>query len=103
MEDIKEEHEEAKDEISPLKASNSRRQHQRIRFSEESEEVPKEKKKLTFKTIARASRLLSICDPSTQLPSVQLRRLRQLHSRGSQNDNEEISDELLEKLPFKYD
>lgn len=52
------------------------------------------------KAVARATRFLSIIDPSSQLPNPQaLMKLRQMHEESLLSD--EISDELLDKIPFQ--
>ena len=65
-----------------------------------------EKSPSSFKPPGRASRFLSIADPSLQLPGANLLRLRQLHSQAINNKDsfnfEDISDELLDTIPFKY-
>lgn len=105
MNDLNEDDQESKDEIMPLPRNDSRRQRQQLRFAEEEEKQPKSPS--SFKPPGRASRFLSIADPSIQLPTASLLRLRQLHNQAT-NDNEllnleEIPDELLDKIPFKYD
>jgi hypothetical protein len=112
MDDLNEENQEANDEIKPLPRKDSRRQRQQLRFAQEEDDDDDEEKKQqpkspsSFKPPGRASRFLSICDPSLQLPGASLLRLRQLH-RHATNDNdslmfEDISDELLDTIPFQY-
>ena len=100
MDDVQTDNQEAEDEIAPLPPKNPRRQRQQLRFAEEEEEEKPEKPPSTFKPPGRASRFLSIRDPSTELPGESLLRLQQLHNQAT---NGEISDELLDKLPFRYD
>ena len=48
------------------------------------------------KTLARATRFLSIFDPTSQLPNPQaLMKLRQMH------DETLLSDEVFDKIPFQ--
>jgi hypothetical protein len=105
MEDSPIDNDEAKEEIMPLRPNNPRRQRQRLQFAEE-EEKP-ERSSVPFQPPGRASRFLSICDPSLQLPGESLFKLRQLHNQTMNNVDslapEEITDELLDKMPFKYD
>lgn len=113
MSDQNEESQEVQEEIMPLPTVNSRRQRQKLRFSQDTEEKGDEEQQhqqprspSSFRFPTRANRFLSIADPSIQLPIASLLRLRQLHSRLSQDNNalisEEITDELLDKLPFRY-
>lgn len=106
MDDLKVDNHEAEDETVPLHRNNARRQRQQLRFSEEEEEKP-EKPPSSFIPPGRASRFLSIADPSIRLPGSILSRLRQLHSKAKNNKDsfnfEDISDEVLDTMPFKYD
>jgi hypothetical protein len=108
MEDSKIDNHETEYEIIPLRRNNARRQCQQLRFSEEEKEEEKpEKSRATFKALARAARFLSICDPSLQLSGASLLRLQQLHSQATNNKGpinyNDISDELLDTIPFQYD
>jgi hypothetical protein len=101
---------EAEEEIITLRRKNSRRQRQQLRFAQEEEEEEEDKPQKSptnFKPPGRASRFLSIADPSLQLPGASLLRLQQLHNRAINDQDtltlDEISDELLDKIPFKYD
>ncbi|CAF0811932.1 unnamed protein product [Adineta steineri] len=107
MDDINEENDEVKEEIITQQRTNPRRQRQQLRFSEEVVEEEEEKPSSTFKPPGRASRFLSIAQPSLQLPGVSLLRLRQLHNKSIHNrdsfSSEEITDEQLDKIPFKIE
>ncbi len=107
MNDSNEKSQELADEVMPL-PRNPRRQRQQLRFAEEEEEEEKQKVKspTSFKPPGRATRFLSIYDPSLQSPGASLRRLQQLRGQVTIDTDElvsgEIPDELLNKLPFKY-
>ena len=110
MDDIDVDNQKPEDEVTPLPRQNPRRQRQQLRFAEEevNEEEKQQKSPTSFKPPGRASRFLSIYDPSIQLPSAaSLLRLRQLHSQATNAEGssipDEISDELLDKIPFQYD
>ena len=53
----------------------------------------------------RATRFLSISEPSAQLPSASLSKLRQMHSQLVNDQNalafDDIDDDLLSKIPFQ--
>ncbi|CAF1234971.1 unnamed protein product [Rotaria sordida] len=97
--------EETQEEIMPLRTFSSRRQHQKLQFAEEKEQ--QEKSPSSLKSSIRTTRLLSIYDPSLQLPGAKLLQLQQLHNQFTQNNDlsisEEITDELLDKIPFKIE
>lgn len=102
-----EDEEELGEEIAPLPPKNPRRQRQQLRFAEEEDEEKKEDKSpSTFQPPGRASRFLSIRDPSLQLPGVSLLRLQQLHNQATNNQDSlfsgDLSDEFLLKIPFRY-
>jgi hypothetical protein len=104
MNDLNVDNQEIEDEIMPLPRRPSRRQRQQLRFAQEEEK--EEKLPSSFKPPGRASRFLSICEPSLELPSASLLRLRQLHNQTTNDQDslisDEISDELLDRIPFKY-
>ncbi len=105
MDGSNEESDEAKEDIMPLRQRDSRRQRKQLRFSgvEENEEEKQSKSPTSFKPPGRASRFLSICEPSLELPGASLARLRQLHSQSiNDQDSSEIPDEVFDKIPFKY-
>ena len=106
MDDLKVDNHEAEDETVSLHRKNARRQRQQLRFSPEEEEKP-EKPPSSFKPPGRASRFLSIADSSIRLPGSILSRLRQLHSQAKNKKDtlnfEDITDEMLDNMPFKYD
>jgi hypothetical protein len=108
MDGSNEESDEAKEEIMPLGQRDSRRQRKQLRFLEveENEEEKQSKSPTSFKPPGRASRFLSICEPSLELPGASLSRLRQLHSQRLNDQDsslsEEIPDEVFDKIPFKY-
>ena len=98
---------EAREEIMPLHSSRSQRQHPSIAVtSGENEDQQSARKTSTTKPPGRATRFLSIIDASSQLPSTALLKLRQWHDRSIHNNqsflNGEITDELLDKIPFQY-
>ena len=104
-----EDEEEIGEEIAPLPCKNPRRQRQQLRFAEEEEDEKKDKQEKppsTFQPPGRASRFLSIRDPSLQLPGASLLRLQQLHNLATNSEDsssfDDISDELLAKIPFRY-
>jgi hypothetical protein len=110
MDDAQVDSPETEEEIITIHRKNSRRQRQQLRFApeeEEKEEDKQQKSPSSFKPPGRASRFLSIADPSLQLPGANLLRLQQLHNQAINNQDslipDEISDELLDKIPFKYD
>ena len=113
MDDVQMNSPEEDEEIIALRRKNSRRQRQQLRFAEEVEEEEKDdddqpqKSPTNFKPPGRASRFLSIADPSIQLPGANLLRLQQLHNRaihdGDSSASDDIPDELLDKIPFKYE
>lgn len=101
-----EDEEELGEDIAPLPQKTSRRQRQQLRFAEEEEDEKEEKAPAsTFQPPGRASRFLSIRDPSLQLAGASLLRLQQLHNLATNNQDSiysgEISDELLAKIPFR--
>lgn len=102
-----EDEEEMGEEIAPLPQKNFRRQRQQLRFAEEEDEKEDkdDKSPSTFQPPGRASRFLSIRDPSLQLAGASLLRLQQLHNLATNNQDSiysgEISDELLAKIPFR--
>ncbi|UJR27519.1 hypothetical protein I4U23_008803 [Adineta vaga] len=100
-----EEQNEIKDEITPIRRKNSRRQRQQLRFSEDEQQEEKEPKSpSTFKPPTRASRFLSICEPSLELPSANFLRLRQLHDEKiNQKSSDEITDAEFDKIPFRIE
>jgi hypothetical protein len=108
MDDSNVDKQEINEENISLRRKESRRQHQQLRFAEEEDEKEKQPKSpSSFKPPGRASRFLSISDPSLHLSGASLLRLRKLHSQSTNDNNSlisgEISDELLDKIPFKYD
>lgn len=108
MDDSNAENDEANEEIMPLHQHEVRRQRKQLRFApEEDDNDEKEKLPSSFKPPGRASRFLSICDPSLQLPGASLLRLLQLHNQATNNDDslpsDDISDELLDTMQFAYD
>ena len=85
------ESDEEQEEIMPLPSSMRQRQ----------ERQPIEQiTSTTIKGPGRATRFLSIVDPSSQLPNpAALMKLRQIHDQSQLND--EISDDVLDNIPFQ--
>ena len=95
---------EVNDENASKDRKNSRRQRQQLRFVEDEPEDKEPKSPSTFKPPTRASRFLSICEPSIELPKVDLFRLRQLHNQTvDEKDSTELTNEEFDKIPFKYE
>ncbi|CAF0804511.1 unnamed protein product [Adineta ricciae] len=93
---------EINDENASKDRKNSRRQRQQLRFVEDEPEDKEPKSPSTFKPPTRASRFLSICEPSIELPNVNLLHLRQLHNQTvDEKDSTELTDEEFDKIPFK--
>lgn len=64
----------------------------------------KPNRKLKWRSLSHASRLLSAAETGSFLPENSILRLRRLYSKfrgGSLSMNEEITDEMLMKIPFK--
>ncbi|CAF1934573.1 unnamed protein product [Rotaria magnacalcarata] len=106
MDDLNEYSQEAQEDILPLRTFNSRRQTRQLRFSDETQQEQPESPS-SFKPPSRATRFLSIYDAAIQFPTINLRKLRKLHSQAKAEDNisitEEITDELLDTIPFKIE
>lgn len=95
---------EINDENASIRRRNSRRQRQQLRFVEDEQEDKERKSSSTFMPPTRASRFLSICEPSIELPKVNLLRLRHLHNQTvEEKDSTEMTDEEFDKIPFKYE
>lgn len=97
MDTLHEEGKETNDEITPAPTRSSRRQRQQLRFAEEEPTEPKSPS--NFKPPTRASRFLSISEPSLGVPGANFLRLQQLHKQAV--NEEGITDSMLDKLPFK--
>ncbi|CAF3403645.1 unnamed protein product [Rotaria socialis] len=106
MDDLNEYSQEAQEDITPLITFNSRRETRQLRFSDETQQE-QEKSPSSLETPSRATRFLSIYDAAIQFPTINLRKLRKLHSQAKAEDNisitEEITDELLDTIPFKIE
>ena len=111
MNDFNEDSQASDEKIMSICAwNNVQHKHQQLRFSQEEDTEEQQKKSLqslSFQSPKRATRFLSIYDSSVQLPSTNLHRLKQLHNRiinrSDLSISDEIIDESLSRIPFKYD
>ncbi|CAF2735247.1 unnamed protein product [Rotaria sp. Silwood2] len=90
----------------PLQTFSSRRQRQHLQFSQEEEQGQQQQQKSQFslEPSTRATRFLSIADPSFQLPGTNLLQLNNhITNVNNLSVSEETIDELLDKIPFKIE
>ncbi|CAF2348238.1 unnamed protein product [Rotaria sp. Silwood2] len=90
----------------PLQTFSSRRQRQHLQFSQEEEQGQQQQQKSQFslEPSTRATRFLSIADPSFQLPGANLLQLNNhITNVNNLSVSEETIDELLDKIPFKIE